>query len=318
LFVTRRVDGSPCIKVLDFGISKLTIPGAGPELGMTKTHSIMGSPLYMSPEQMSSTRNVDMRTDIWALGVILYETLTGRVPFDAETMPQLCGMILQDPPRPLRDLRADVPESLQAVVFRCLEKNRERRFSNVAEFAFALAPFGAAVAQRSADRIARVLGAAGIPSVPPGVAGAASVRSEASTATNFGASREPKKSRTPLVLALVAAAAGLGGLAWYATHRQAALDSAAEPLSSKPALAVAVEALPPAPTPATPPAPVVVPAPAMTPATSAVVPSAKSATHAARVKPKPATVQPKPATVQPKPTAPQPAAQAIDPLDGRR
>ena len=99
LFVTRRVDGSPCIKVLDFGISKVTVPGAAPEFGMTKTSTVMGSPLYMSPEQMSSSRDVDLRTDIWALGVILYESLTGRVPFEAETMPQLCGMILQDPPR---------------------------------------------------------------------------------------------------------------------------------------------------------------------------------------------------------------------------
>src|SRR3954466_841819 len=140
LFVTRRVDGSPCIKVLDFGISKVTVsgPGGGPELGMTKTHSIMGSPLYMSPEQMSSTRNVDMRTDVWALGVILYETLTGRVPFEAETMPQLCGMILQDPPRPIQDLRPDLPQVLQQLILRCLEKNRERRWNNVAELAFAL------------------------------------------------------------------------------------------------------------------------------------------------------------------------------------
>ncbi|MEI9949592.1 MAG: serine/threonine-protein kinase [Pseudomonadota bacterium] len=99
LFVTRRVDGSACIKVLDFGISKLTVPGA-PDMGMTRTSAVMGSPLYMSPEQMSSSRNVDMRSDIWALGVILYEILTGRVPFEAETMPQLCGMILQDPTAP--------------------------------------------------------------------------------------------------------------------------------------------------------------------------------------------------------------------------
>src|SRR3954463_949976 len=142
LFVTRRVDGSPCIKVLDFGISKLTVTGAGAELGMTKTHTIMGSPLYMSPEQMSSSRSVDMRTDIWALGVILYETLTGRVPFEAETMPQLCGMILQDPPRPIRELRPGVPGVLESVLYHCLEKNRERRFANVAELAFALARFG--------------------------------------------------------------------------------------------------------------------------------------------------------------------------------
>jgi len=263
----------------------------------------------MSPEQMSSTRNVDMRTDIWALGVILYETLTGRVPFDAETMPQLCGMILQDPPRPLRDLRPDVPESLQAVVLHCLEKNREHRFANVAELAFALAPYGAPVAQRSADRISRVLGAAGIPSTPPAVASAASVRMESSTHTNFGASGETKKSRTPLLLALLAAVVLLGGLGWFATHRHAPVDSAAEPLSSKPSAAVAVEATPPTPAPAQPPAPVVTPEqPSVAPP---VVASAKPAVVAAHGKPKAVPAKPKSAT-------PEPAAPAIDPLDGRR
>ncbi len=309
LFVTRRVDGSPCIKVLDFGISKVTIPGASPELGMTKTHSIMGSPLYMSPEQMSSTRSVDMRTDIWALGVILYETLTGRVPFDAETMPQLCGMILQDPPRPLRSLRPDVPESLEAVVLHCLQKNREHRYANVADFAFALAPFGAAVAHRSADRISRVLGAAGIPSRPVAVVGAASVRAGSSTNTNFGASGESKKSRTPLVLALLAGAAVLAGLGWFATQRHPALDSVADPLTSKPTLAVAVEAAPPAPAPAAPPAPVVVPDSAS--AAPPTVPINKPPVGAVHVKPKPAIAKPKPATAAP-------AEPAIDPLDGRR
>jgi serine/threonine protein kinase len=317
LFVTRRVDGSPCIKVLDFGISKLTVtaPGGGPELGMTKTHSIMGSPLYMSPEQMSSTRNVDMRTDIWALGVILYETLTGRVPFDAETMPQLCGMILQDPPRPLRDLRPDVPESLQAVVLHCLEKNREQRFANVADLAFALAPFGAPVAQRSADRIARVLGAAGIVSSLNAMASGSSVPAGSSTNTNFGTSNEPKKSRTPLLLGLLLATlVVIGSVGWLAMHRHAALDSAPEPPSSKPPVAVAVEPVPlvPPPATATPSAPVVAPdQPTVAPS---VVLDRKPAAAAGHAKPKPGSAKPKPTTAAPA-AAPAPA---IDPLDGRR
>src|SRR5450432_412778 len=109
LFVTVRADGTPCVKVLDFGISKFTTPGSSSDMGMTKTASVMGSPLYMSPEQMSSSRNVDARADIWAVGVILYEIISGRMPFEAETMPQLCGMILQEAPPSLRGLRADVP-----------------------------------------------------------------------------------------------------------------------------------------------------------------------------------------------------------------
>src|SRR5258706_1443900 len=111
LFLTSRADGSPCVKVLDFGISKVSNQsGSGSDMGMTRTQSIMGSPLYMSPEQMASARDVDQRTDIWAIGTVLYELVTGRVPFEAETMPQLCTLILhQDPPSP-RSVRPEIPE----------------------------------------------------------------------------------------------------------------------------------------------------------------------------------------------------------------
>jgi serine/threonine-protein kinase len=156
LFVTARADGSPCIKVLDFGISKFTLPGSS-NLDMTRTRALMGSPLYMSPEQMSSSRGVDARSDLWAIGVILYEILSGHVPFEAETMPQLCGLILEGSPRSLRMTRPDVPEAVEACVLRCLAKDRVARFANVAEFARALAPFGPPSATRSAERIARVL-----------------------------------------------------------------------------------------------------------------------------------------------------------------
>ncbi|HEY0469033.1 MAG TPA: serine/threonine-protein kinase, partial [Polyangiaceae bacterium] len=308
LFVTRRVDGSPCIKVLDFGISKLTVPGAAPEFGMTKTHTVMGSPLYMSPEQMSSSRNVDMRADIWALGVILYETLTGRVPFEAETMPQLCGMILQEPPRPIHELRPDLPQALQHAVLRCLEKNREHRFNNVAELAYALVPFADAAAQRSAERIARVLGAAGFPSAPPvAPAVAASSRPGAVTSTNFGASGEARKSRTPLLIALCLLGLLLGAGLLFATRKTPALDSASEPASSLPIVAAA--------SPASPASPGVEPQlsvpPVLAAASTSAAPSAtaKAAVSKAKSKPQSAKNQPVPA---------QRPAPAIDPLDGRR
>ncbi len=159
LFVTMRADGTPCIKVLDFGISKFTASGAS-ELDMTKTSTVMGSPLYMSPEQLSSTRGVDARADIWAIGVILFELVSGRVPFEAESMPALCRKVVEDPPPSLRELRGDVPEELEPIVLRCLAKDRAQRFANVAELASALAPFGPPGALRSAERIARVLRAA--------------------------------------------------------------------------------------------------------------------------------------------------------------
>jgi eukaryotic-like serine/threonine-protein kinase len=307
LFVTRRVDGSPCIKVLDFGISKLTVPGAAPELGMTKTSTVMGSPLYMSPEQMSSSRNVDMRTDIWALGVILYETLTGRVPFEAETMPQLCGMILQDPPRPIHQLRPDLPQALQHVVLRCLEKNRELRFHNVAELAYALAPFGQPAAQRSAERISRVLGAAGFPSTPSPIVSAASLRAGSGTSSNFGGTTEAKKSRATLLVALCVLGLLLGGVLLFLTRTNPSLESLAEHASSRPVVASPAPSAPPPPRTAAPPSvePQLVAAPV-----PAAVPSAST---------KPVSkAKPKSAGVKPKSAAPQPMAPAIDPLDGRR
>jgi eukaryotic-like serine/threonine-protein kinase len=168
LFLTRRADGSSCVKVLDFGISKVTGSNASADQGMTATSAIMGSPLYMSPEQLMSARDVDMRTDVWALGVICFELLTRTLPFSAETLPQLCMAISTLPPVPLRQLRPDLPARLEALLLRCLAKDRSQRVSNVAEFAAELVLFAPARARLSADRIERLARSAGFgaPSVP--------------------------------------------------------------------------------------------------------------------------------------------------------
>lgn len=162
LFLTHRADGSPCIKVLDFGISKFTTSKAS-EL-KTKTSAVMGSPLYMSPEQLRSARDVDARSDIWALGAVLYELLTGVPPFDAETIPQLLMMIIEAPTPPLG--RPDVPPALEAVVRRCLEKDRDRRYQHVGELAEALAPFVGARGRMSAERVVEVARQRGLASSP--------------------------------------------------------------------------------------------------------------------------------------------------------
>jgi len=112
----------------------------------------------MSPEQMRSTKDVDARADVWALGAVVHELVSGFPPFDAETMTALCAAILQDPPRSMVAARPDTPPQLEAVVRAALEKDRNRRFANVAQLAAALAPFGSPSSRASAERIARVLG----------------------------------------------------------------------------------------------------------------------------------------------------------------
>ena len=143
LFLARRRDGSSRVKVLDFGISKITAGGLADGV-VTQAQVMMGSPFYMSPEQIRSTHAVDGRTDIWSLGVILYEMLTGRTPFTGEALDEVCAAVLHAEPARPRALRPDLPPELEAVVLRCLEKDAARRFSSVADLAAALAPFAPA------------------------------------------------------------------------------------------------------------------------------------------------------------------------------
>lgn len=165
LFLAVRADGSRIIKVLDFGISKSISPSSISELSLTKTASFVGSPLYMSPEQMRSSRSVDSRTDIWSLGAILYEAVSGKLPYAAESIAELCTQLLHEAPAPLGQVRSGLPPGFETVVLRCLEKERDRRYTNVAELAHALTPF-ASSGVIYAERAGRVLTMAGIASAP--------------------------------------------------------------------------------------------------------------------------------------------------------
>jgi serine/threonine-protein kinase len=151
LFLVERAPGRLAIKIVDFGISKLVVPDA-PNVA---TGVIIGSPCYMSPEQLRSTATVDHRSDIWSLGATLHELLTGRAAFDAsQTLPELVTAILEMPVPSLRELRPEVPEELAAVVSRCMAKEREARFQSVGELAMALLAFAPARARLPAESAA--------------------------------------------------------------------------------------------------------------------------------------------------------------------
>jgi serine/threonine protein kinase len=141
LFLTHRANGTPCIKVLDFGISKKMDSPAIRSPSLTVTGQFMGSPAFMSPEQMVNVKSADTRTDIWAIGVILYELTTGALPFNAETMTELVARVLQEPVAPPSSLQPSIPAAFDSVVLTCLQKKPARRFQSIPELMAALRPF---------------------------------------------------------------------------------------------------------------------------------------------------------------------------------
>lgn len=155
LFLAKRPDGSPLVKVLDFGISKVI---GGGDHALTKTTAAMGSALYMSPEQMQETRGVDHRTDIYSMGIALFELLAGRQPFYAETLPQLCAEVLTGTPTPMAAYRPDVPADLAARIEKAYERDKNYRYQSIAEFVVALAPYAPERSRATIERVARMGG----------------------------------------------------------------------------------------------------------------------------------------------------------------
>lgn len=161
LFVSRMPDGTPTIKVLDFGVSKI-VPKSGevPASGdLTQTGQIFGSPNYMSPEQLRSATDVDGRTDIWALGVVFYELVSGKLPFAGKSMADVLASVVRDTPPLLSTVCPEVTPELAQVIARCLEKETSARYADVVEFANALAPFASPEKQALVTRIKRAVSA---------------------------------------------------------------------------------------------------------------------------------------------------------------
>lgn len=274
LFLVEH-EGMAVIKLLDFGISKIALTGSDPRARLTGQLTL-GTPCYMSPEQIRSTASAVARSDQWSLGVVLYELLAGSEAFQAETITEVCAAVLEKEPRPLGELRPELPQALVDVVARCMAKNADDRYGDVGELAAALLPFAPSRALVSAERASSILQAArrmesgehpiflvrpASKRTPPAVprehpsSGARLARSIQPSITEISVpherERERQRDREPkrgwgrvvlvgLVLALVAAGAA------YRVRQVMAMEA----LHSEPVVTAAVAAPPPAPEPA--------------------------------------------------------------------
>jgi serine/threonine protein kinase len=154
LFVAQDADGSEYVKVFDFGIAKAPRPlGARP---LTRVGESMGSPRYMSPEQLQLPQDIDARSDVWALGAVLYEVLTGRPAFEGGSPLEICSNILSKRPIAPSAIRQDLPPGLSEVVERCLSRDRAARYADMAELCEALAPFVEVLEEPPHARVLRV------------------------------------------------------------------------------------------------------------------------------------------------------------------
>ena len=251
LFVTRGRAGAPLVKVLDFGVSK-TNPFGESEHDMTRTSSMLGSPRFMSPEQMRDPRAVDGRTDIWSLGVCLYRMVAGRAPFEADTLGRLLTAVMHEMPEPLSKHRSDLPHGFSDVVMRCLEKDPRARFSTVAEVAYALVPYVAdqARARAQAERIAAVqtiapaaLSSGSLPEITQSATrpSAPPIMTDSGTAAPWAGTHGSGKPRKSTIALAVAFAGVVAVSAFAGVVASGRLGS-----RTAPAAAAAVEAPPPA------------------------------------------------------------------------
>jgi len=160
LFLAKQADGTQLIKILDFGIAKLV-----DEAQLMVRGTTMGSPLYMSPEQVRDANNVDPRADIWSIGVVLYELMTGKTPLGSGNIDETFAAVLEKEPTPARKYREDIPVELETAVMRCLHRDPAARFASVAELAFAITQFGTGACAGLAEAIDGALRQQ--PSLPP-------------------------------------------------------------------------------------------------------------------------------------------------------
>ncbi len=156
LFCTERGNAPPVVKVIDFGVCKGPSSSTGFSRELTEVRSVLGSPRFMSPEQLHNPRQVDHRSDIWSLGVVLFQLMTGRTPFEAATIWETASRIVNTATPSLREYRPEIPPRVQQVVHQCLQKNPHDRFQTISNLATALAPFAPVEAQNCLPIISRL------------------------------------------------------------------------------------------------------------------------------------------------------------------
>jgi serine/threonine protein kinase len=296
LFVTRRADGAPILKVLDFGISKIQPLTAARSGRAMETTSIMGSPGYMAPEQMKSTRDVDARADVWSLGTVLYEMLAGTPAFAGSNMLEILDAIAVCDPVPPSRSQPSVPPNLDLVVARCLTREPEDRYASVAALAVALQPFASPAGAGLAERAVRI-SEEPIPAyVEPQFSALRSEPRPSSVTVVTPARRALSRRR------LLAVAGGVGGVCLLAAGLAYALRATAVggPVATSPA---AADAQNPAATPA---AAVAPPVSAWAPVASAAPPPPPVVVTTASVA-RPAAAFRTPVRRMPRPSLPAPA-----------
>ncbi len=309
LFITRRADGTPLLKVLDFGISRMKAAG----VQLTTTQTVMGTPVYMSPEQMRSPHDVDHRGDIWSLGVVLYELLEGAPPFGSDTLPSMILRIVNDP---LPKLTVPLPGNLDQVVYRCLEKHPARRFQSTAELARALAKYAQSEIQ-AALSVQRTQGILGMehPRAAPGPSPTQPVPSSTLSGSAGASATLQRSMRRRAGLEVIVVLAGILLIAVIGVRGSRSNEDRASPAGAQPpAVVTAPPTLTRSAAPGSDPAEAAPPAPALVPdrpnGPAAAVQIAPQPPSAASTEPTAAAVPPSMTTKKPRRPTRAPASSA--------
>lgn len=200
LFLVKNESDVPTLKLLDFGVSKTALTGKifGNDISVAKTQSLLGTPLYMSPEQLRGKFDIEPSAEVWSIGAVLYELITGEAPFTGTSVTEVCASVLETVPRSPSERVPGVPIELTAVIMKCLEKQAANRYHTVAELAVALQPFGPKRARMCVERAIAAAKAANQVSQ--------TLQSHASLAPPSGA---PSSTRTPSPVAMMPPVASL-------------------------------------------------------------------------------------------------------------